>query len=311
MVKMPREWRPSFAGAWYPSDTGELQRLVKQYDRTSESDREMDSRVSRANSVPNVLVLPHAGLQFSARGQMAGWRTIAPARIADIEHVLIIAPSHYQRFPDNKTVGALFDRYVLAPLAFPGAPSIGTSESPDAILREHAVELMLPIAALFFADASRAPRVTAIILSAIESRDELLAMAADLQRRIEDWIDPATTLILVSSDFTHYGRRFNYAPFGSGPAAETLPAVQAVDLEVAGAAAAREIERYWDLITTRKTTICGRYALALAMALLDGFDPHHTAVGRVLDYYSSVDVAGNGRDRDYVCYATIAYGAAS
>lgn len=336
MKVMPREWRPSFAGSWYPADPAELQRLTDPYLESSAVDAGADAAHAATEVAgPTVLVLPHAGLAYSVRGQMAAWRRISAERACAFDLVLVIAPTHYDYIPDRVAVGARFDRYRAIPHAFPGASALfGTTETHATVAREHAVELMLPVASQRLGElrgaASRGvppeeidlPQLASVVLGAIGSRASAAAVARRIAEDLTATTDPARTLILVSSDFTHYGPRFGYTPFGIAGAAatgadDTVAAVREQDLAIAEAAAARNIERYWELITARPVTVCGRFAIAVALELMEELsrrsgaadDAAAPSTGRVLDYYTSLDTAGGRRrERDFVCYATIGFG---
>lgn len=337
MKIMPREWRPSFAGSWYPADPAELQRLTDPYLESSEVDAGADpAHAATEVAGPTVLVLPHAGLMFSVRGQMAAWRRISASRARAFDLVLVIAPTHYDYIPDRVAIGARFDRYRVIPHAFPGAALLfGTTESHETVAREHAVELMLPVASQRLGELRSAmsrgvpfeetdlPQLAAVVLGAIGSRESAAAVARRIAEDLTATTDPARTLILVSSDFTHYGPRFGYTPFGmvgstvGASGADTLAAVREHDLAIAEAAAVRDIDRYWELITAREVTICGRFAIAVALEMLEELsgrsgaagDAAALSTGRVLDYYTSLDtVGGRRRERDFVCYATIGFG---
>lgn len=310
---MPRDWRPSFAGSWYPADPAELQRLIDQYLASPALvTGATDSSQNTDPSGPVVLVLPHAGLVYSARGQMAAWRRITPEQARSIDLVLVIAPTHYEYIPDGVVVGARFERYRTLPSPFPGVPTlVGSSESHATVAREHAVELMLPLASMRLGTLRETglPSLAAVVLGNVASAESAAVIAHRIAADIATIADPARTLILVSSDFTHYGPRFGYEPFGTAANETTLAAVRRADLTIAETAAQRSLDRYWELITEREVTICGRFAIAVALALLKEIDPEKHSRGHVLDYYTSLETKGRStRERDVVCYATIGFG---
>lgn len=115
-------------------------------------------------------------------------------------------------------------------------------------------------------------------------------------------------LIIMSSDFTHYGRRFGYTPFGTSGVTE---AVRKDDLDVARMVTDDDTAGL-DRRMERPLTVCGRYPIRLGMELsnllcrsvpsADGSN----ATRRIADYYTSRDVTGT-TDPDFVCYCTILF----
>ena len=69
-----------------------------------------------------------------------------------------------------------------------------------------------------------------------------------------------------------------------------------------------DLDRYWDIVASEKSTVCGRYALGLGAAIVERLVADRTlAVDdfRLLDYYSSADDGfSDGSDTEFVCYLT-------
>jgi len=104
------------------------------------------------------------------------------------------------------------------------------------------------------------------------------------------------TLIVVSTDFTHYGRRFGYVPF-SGTIKKNL---HDLDMGSIRLILQKDISGFNDYVAETGITICGNRAVSLLLRLL----PKHTE-GTLLDYYTSGD-----QTQDYsstVSYASILF----
>lgn len=286
--------RMRFAGSWYPSDPRSVTELL-------ESEPTVGVRTSGAPTV--AAVLPHAGLRFSARGQAAFWHG---ANVDGRRLVLILSPSHYVGIPRAATLGALFDAHETPLGILPGlTASLGDDRHDAAHAAEHGIELLLPAVRH---SCDPAPLVASLLVGQLRSPRE----AREAARRILDRLFETAPnlsprndlLILASSDFTHYGPRFRYTPFGP-LCDEVAERIRAHDLAIAELAADAALESYLARISADDTTICGRDAIALMLALAEQLEL--PIAGRTLDYYTSRDLSGAQSDDSLVAYAPIGY----
>ena len=122
---------------------------------------------------------------------------------------------------------------------------------PTAHVREHSIEIELP-----FLQRTLKPgwHLVPILVGQMERED--YKKAADLLRPLAD----ADTLVLVSSDFTHFGPRFGYMPFPVN--AETSEKIQALDDGAIKDIVARDASGFLDYQESTGITICGYRPLA-------------------------------------------------
>jgi AmmeMemoRadiSam system protein A len=72
------------------------------------------------------------------------------------------------------------------------------------------------------------------------------------------------TLVLVSSDFTHFGPHFEYVP-----RFEDVPrGIEALDRRVFDRFAAGDLDGFWQVLEETGATVCGRVAIAVLMGML-------------------------------------------
>ena len=105
------------------------------------------------------------------------------------------------------------------------------------------------------------------------------------------------SLIVISSDFTHYGQEFGYTPFDSQVAAN----IKALDIKACRYITSGKKESFKTFIDETPTTICGRDAIKLLMNCFDEDEPQ----GTLLEYARSGDMTA-----DYshsVSYASILF----
>jgi AmmeMemoRadiSam system protein A/AmmeMemoRadiSam system protein B len=157
---------------------------------------------------------------------------------------------------------------------------------PSAHSREHSLEVELP----FLQRALGTFQLVPIVVGALSRED--MSEVADEIRNILD----SETLVVVSSDFTHYGRNYGYIPFRLDVRAK----LEKLDKGAIEQILKRDNDGFWAYLDKTKATICGRYPISVLNELLP-----EDAKGVLVDYYTSGD-----EKKDYslsVSYAGIVF----
>ena len=272
---------PAVAGSWYPASRSALADLV---------DRLLDGAPAPEGAAPRIVVAPHAGFVYSGRVAAHAFRPFAGS--GGVRRVILIGPSHYVGFRgarvpeaeayrtplgdvplDRETLGELVER-----------PGFEADNRPWT--REHSLEAEIP----FLQRALGAPfAAVPVLVGASTSPAQVREIAAGLRAAAD-----ASTLVVVSSDFTHFGRAFGYVPFVSDvPGGLRRLDGGAIDLIAAGDADG--FARYCD---ETGATICGRLAIEVALRV-----PPGGARGRLLAYDTSGRMTGDWEHT--VSYAAI------
>jgi hypothetical protein len=196
---------PAVAGTFYASDARELARDV---DAMLAAAR---ARVHVADV--KVLVVPHAGYVYS--GDVAASAFASVAHAEEITRVVLIGPSH-RVFLEG--VAAPTARAMRTPLGDVMVDHVALdraavlrNDAPHA--REHSLEVELPFVQRVFPNA----RVCPIVCGR--------ASADDVARVIESLFGGRETLVVVSSDLSHY------LPYDEGRAKDTRTAEKIVALD--------------------------------------------------------------------------------
>ena len=180
------------------------------------------------------------------------------------------------------------------------------SLGPDAsipIQREHAVEMVLPILAYLQEQQQSPIRVAMALISHVTDITHASRLASDILEALgEDELDSSQVMILASSDFSHYGQRFGYAPFGTKVDDKVARKVRDEDLQVANLLAKGELGPLFLSERIRRSTICGLAGASVVSSIAKLLDTS----GWVADYYTSLDVLGK-RATDFVAYGTICW----
>ena len=264
---------PRIAGTWYPDSAAEIERLVG-----------IGKSAAPALPHPAVLIVPHAGYAYS--GAIAA-RAYARLPADDYDRVIILAPSH--RIALGRTfsvepadeVATPFGPVTLTPDLHDALAALpGARFTPEAHPCEHAIDIQLPLVKRFLPRCA----VGAMIVGQWGCRADgdgraLAAFGAAFRKLLAP-----RTLVIVSTDFTHYGRDFGYVPF-TDDVSRRLPELDAEMF----AARAKNDNRAWSAALDRTgATVCGVACLHLLLAAL----PESARFER-LEYATSADVTGD------------------
>lgn len=278
--------KPAVAGAFYDGDSGALKVAVQKCLHEAK-DAGLDGRLVGA-------VVPHAGYVYSGRCAGSVYRLIKKGAY---KRIMILGPSHHYPFSGIIVPGSdiaahrtplgdvPIDQDVCrALLNEKGFTSVAGADS-----REHSIEVQLPFLQMTAGDFKLVP-----LLCGAMSDTEIDNFVKVLVRHIDD-----ETLLLVSSDFTHYGRRFGYLPFED----DLKKNIYKFLTKATGLIADLDTEGFNRHLQETSDTICGRTPIRILMSVIQHIKP--LAKGKPLDLYCSGDVMG-GYDNS-VSYGAIGF----
>jgi AmmeMemoRadiSam system protein B len=185
---MKRIQMPAVAGVFYPDDPDELRRQVHTY---------LSSANSGPATAPKALIAPHAGYIYS--GPVAASAYAQLGAVADqIRKVIILAPSHHVGFRGIAASSADLFQTPLGVLEVDKMALAQVRELPqvhpldDAFEHEHALEVQLP----FLQETLSDFRIVPLIVGDADP--------ADVEQVLETLWGGEETLIVISSDLSHY-----------------------------------------------------------------------------------------------------------
>ncbi|MFQ5804814.1 MAG: AmmeMemoRadiSam system protein B [Phycisphaerae bacterium] len=245
--------RPAYcAGTWYP---GGAAALTKQVDdllaRASPAD---------ASGKPIAMISPHAGYRFSAPVAATGYACL---RGHSYKRVVVLAFSHrgagrYQGVDVPKGLTAYatplgevpIDREVcdrlLANRLFTSNPAVDRGE--------HSLELQLPFLQRVLKEFSLVP----LLVGRMSDRDY-----AEAAQAILPWLDE-DTLLVASSDFTHFGRNYGYRPFRD----DVPDKIRGLAEQAAAPLIRCDYDGFVEHLAKTRDTICGRGPITLLLRIL-------------------------------------------
>jgi MEMO1 family protein len=281
--------RPSaLAGSWYPEGRAPLVAAAHLLLRLAASAPALPAK-------PVAVVVPHAGWSYSGFAAAAAFRLLKPG---DFDRVAVLAPSHQSAFRGYALDDATAYRTAMGDIALCDGALAALQGSDARVVagvgdREHSIEIELP-----FLQATLGRFCLVPVL--VGDTDEALerSFAARLAT-----LDDGHTLFVFSSDFAHYGPRFDFQPFGplSPPVKEKI---RAMDDRGAALLASVDARGFRDYLRETGNTICGRNGLATMLELLPRIAPKARAVP--LAHYASSDLPGMQDDAS-VSYVAMAF----
>jgi len=265
---------PAVAGMWYAAEPGQLRIQVEGY-----LARAADKSRRPAGETPVALIVPHAGYMFS--GQTAA-RAYVHLRGASFRRAVLIGPAHRAMFSGVSIPAvAAYDTPLGSVPLDRAACDLLLKQSligshPDAHDEEHNLEAQLPFLQVLLPDIRIIPMLTGNL--APRQMDQLADLIAPL---LDD-----STILIISSDFTHYGPSFRYVPFRENVASQ---------LEKYARTAGRHItdldfDGFMDHCRTTGDTICGQQGIGVAIKVLRKLAQNKKINGTIEGFATSAEL---------------------
>jgi AmmeMemoRadiSam system protein B len=179
---------PAVAGRFYPADPAVL---------AADVDRYLAEGLGAAPS-PHAVVAPHAGYLYSGPVAGSAYRLVAD-RAGTVQRVVLLGPAHFVwvtglAVPSTDAFDTPLGRVRVDAVAREQAlaASTGVAVDDDAHRPEHSLEVQLPFLQRCLGDVP--------VLPLLVGQPEA-AMVADV---LQLWWDDPGTLVVVSTDLSHY-----------------------------------------------------------------------------------------------------------
>lgn len=271
------------AGRWYVADPEILRAELDGYYQKAKTE-------TKENVI--ALILPHAGYQYSGATAMAGLKSLGKRKF---RRVVVMGPSHSLALSDTLSVPDVTHYQTplgQTPLDVPFLERLkeyGIFQSiPLAHQYEHSVQIELPLLQYLDPDFQLVPIVVGTL------RQETVLRAAAILRSLID----ENTLVIGSSDFTHYGPDYRYEPYKNQ---NDIPGkVKALDLGAYEWIAKLDVEGFLAYREQTGCTICGYMPIAILLWLLP-----KNAQTHLIAYNTSGDLTGDWSHS--VSYAAVAF----
>ena len=270
------------SSGWYPQNKIILEKDLRNYFSIA---RKNFGLVVDSNKV-KVLIVPHAGYYYSGLCAATAYQVLFQDSTVDkfvknkrIKRVIVMSPSHVHSFHGIALPGYTKYKTILGDIDVDrGAISWLKEHALFKVLSyahvpEHAIEVQLP----FLQNTIEEFKIIPLVVGNLTRKDyEQVSVA--LSNVIDD-----KTLVVISSDFTHYGINYDYVPFSKN----IVNNIQRTDSKAIEAISNNSLVEFDNVLHDTKATICGRNAIKILLNFIEqGIWGDLEA--RLASYYTSV-----------------------
>ncbi|TGZ74589.1 hypothetical protein CRM22_000854 [Opisthorchis felineus] len=250
--------RDVHAGSWYSRDNKKLNAQLSEWLSRASTDR----RHSRA------IISPHAGYDYSGPTAAFAYNQICPD---NVKRFFILGPSHYLGMSGKCALSSVdvfetplyalqVDKDVYQELGRSGEflrLSVASDEE------EHSVEMQLPYVAKVMERRRGAFTIVPIVVGSLSSARE-----AVYGRILAPYLLNPENLFVISSDFCHWGRRFQYTHYDQQKGA-IWQSIQALDEEGMHAIERLSPTDFTAYLDQYGNTICGRHPIGILLQMIE------------------------------------------
>jgi AmmeMemoRadiSam system protein B/AmmeMemoRadiSam system protein A len=271
---------------WYPATSQGLNEMVGGFFK--------NAKLKKVPGKIKGIISPHAGLSYS--GQCAANGYIQLETLDDIERVILLGVSHrsgfygaaVSDFDYNSTPLGLLtvDTEITAKLA----KAKMFKKSNSTMQNEHSLENQLPFLQYVLKKKKNEHcKIVPILISYLDRKD-YKKIAAVIKPYVTD-----KTVVVASTDFTHYGSSYGYTPFRKN----IKNNLKRLDMGMIDCIRRMDLGCYFKYKKETKITMCGFAPVGVLMSIFD--EEGH--IGTLTDYYKSGD---RGNDYSFsVSYASL------
>lgn len=270
--------QPAAAGTFYPANKEELSQTIENFLNSVD--------LPTINSKPRLLIVPHAGYEFSGSVAAYGFKAIENQ---EFKKAIIIGPSHHHYFSGFAISPADFWQTPLGKIEIDkelGQKLIQEEEtfffSEEVHGPEHCLEVEVP----FLQKINPQIKILPIIIGSSAPQSQILA------KSLLKYLD-SSTIIIISSDFSHY------PPYDLAKEKdeELIQAILEKDKKNFDQLV-KDIDESSNLVTRA----CGQEAIKVGLILADFLNIENV---KLLKYANSGDISGQ-KDQ-VVGYASIVF----
>ena len=241
------------SGTWYTSDAPKLEKQLEKYlDNVKE--KKLDNIIA--------LLLPHAGYAYSGQTAAYGIKEIEGKKFSKI---IILGPSHRYSLKNKICIPKNF-KAIKTPLGEVqiDEASIERLKQNEAIVisnddiqyNEHSIQIELPLLQIVLKQFKIVP----IVVGQLDPY-YINKIASILKPLIDQ-----NTLVIVSSDFTHYGNNYSYKPFPLN--FQTEEKIREYDMAAVRKITDLDIAGLEDYLSRTGITICGSNPIKILLSMI-------------------------------------------
>jgi len=276
---------PAVSGQFYKSNAVELEKQIKECFLSKFGPGSLPGKERKKQAIG--AIAPHAGYQFSGPGAAWVYKEIAESAMPDTYVLLGLShmglPSCISQMDWKTPLGIAKNDSEFGKAL---AGNFGIPANEDAHSKEHSIEVQLPFLQFVCPKARIAPIIVSHDVDYREISAAIRKTAAELKRKI---------VVIASSDFTHYGTVYGYAPFSG----DIKKKMYSLDKGAIDAIKTLDSSKFISYVNEKQATICGQMPIAVLLEAIDA------KKAKLLSYYTSGDIVGDYANA--VGYASIVF----
>uniref|UniRef100_D3TP51 Putative dioxygenase n=1 Tax=Glossina morsitans morsitans TaxID=37546 RepID=D3TP51_GLOMM len=245
--------KASHAGSWYTSSANELR-------------RQLDNWLASAclsHGPARAIIAPHAGYTYCGACGAFAYRQVSPAVV---KRIFILGPSHHVRLRgcalsvakkyETPLYDLKIDIEVNAELEKTGHFSWMDMKTDE---DEHSIEMHLPYIAKVMEEFKNQFSIVPVLVGSLNPDQEAL-----YGRLFTKYFLEPENLFVISSDFCHWGQRFNYTYYdkSSGPIYKSIESLDKRGMEIIETLDPASFTSY---LREYNNTICGRHPIGVLL----------------------------------------------
>ncbi|KAK7473680.1 hypothetical protein BaRGS_00035077 [Batillaria attramentaria] len=250
---MSKVRRATHAGTWYTDVREELS-------------GQLDGWLAKAKDTQKparAIIAPHAGYYYCGACGAHAYRQVDPS---SVKRVFILGPSHHVRMSgcalsatetyQTPLYDLVIDKDIYEKLYATGAfdtMSISTDEG------EHSIEMHLPYVAKVMESRRNQFTIVPILVGSLSPEKEQQYGAI-----LSSYLANPENLFVVSSDFCHWGKRFNYT-FYDKSCGKIWQSIEALDKAGMSIIERMDPAGFTSYLRDYQNTICGRHPIGVLL----------------------------------------------
>ena len=254
----------SHAGSWYDDNPKILSKELSQYLSSSKE-------YSEYNSLKSIIV-PHSGLEYGGPVAAKAFININPE---NFDRAVILGPSHYEYFK-----GCALTSFKKYETPF-GDVDVDTSTIKDLLedskhffsfpqscdVQEHSIEMEMPFLKYIF-DKKNFSIIPMVI------GDGNLKKNIELGKCLYNLYEDPKTLFVISSDFCHWGKDFDYIYYNK-KFKNIWESTEDLDKQALDIISEMDSQKFDEYIKKTKNTICGKNPITIVLSIIEEYKKKH------------------------------------
>lgn len=255
--KMSKKRFATHAGSWYSENADDLNNQLSQW----------LSKAKAVHSPARAIIAPHAGYIYCGACSAHAYRQVDPQRI---KRVFILGPAHHARLYGCALTGLekyqtplydlTVDSKIYQELLATGHLEVMSRETDE---EEHSIEMHLPFIAKVMESKKGQFTIVPVLVGSLQGEKEKV-----YGKIFGNYLLNPENLFVISSDFCHWGRRFNYT-FYDESYGEIWQSIEYLDKMGMNIIENMDAKAFSDYLLQYQNTICGRHPIMVLLHAIE------------------------------------------